>query len=67
MFFDVARALEEGAPDLLLLEVHVFPEGPARVLDVEGAGAGEDEDGVLQAGGGVVRDVCLEEGEGARG
>jgi len=42
MFLDVARALEEGAPDLLLLEVHVFPEGPARVLDVEGAGAGED-------------------------
>lgn len=64
VLFDVASALEECTPYLLLLEVHVFPKGPAWVLDVEWTGTGEEQDGILEAHSGVVGDVGLEEGEG---
>lgn len=50
-----------------MLEVRVFPEGPARVLDVQRACAAEEEHGVLQAGARVLRDVHCEELEGACG
>ena len=65
MLFDVARALEKRAPRLHVLEVDVFPEGPARVLDVQRTCAREQEDGVLDAGG-VGGDVYGEEVEEAR-
>jgi hypothetical protein len=64
VLFDVARAFEEGAPDLHLLEVDVFPERPARILHVEWACAGQEEDGVLDAGG-MGGDVDGQEVEGA--
>jgi hypothetical protein len=45
VLFDVARALKESAPHLHVIEVYVFPEIPARVLNIEGTGAGEEQDG----------------------
>lgn len=50
VLFGVAGALEEGAEGLEVREVYFFPKGPARVMDVEGACAGEKEDSVLEAG-----------------
>lgn len=64
VFFCEAGALEEGAPDLHLREVGVFPEGPAQVLDVERADAGEEEDGALELGG-VRGHVDLKQVQGA--
>jgi hypothetical protein len=48
MLLHISCTFQERAPALHLLEVHILPEPPARILDIQRTRAGQQQDGGLQ-------------------